>query len=84
MTGADVGNNFFLKRSSIGQPRAEEVVNYLNELNSDVEGHALVKVSRLVWVAPWCKHVPVSRLTAALTLRYSCFACPLRRIWAMC
>jgi amyloid beta precursor protein binding protein 1 len=45
VTGADLGNNFFLESDSLGKPRAEEVVKYLAELNSDVKGHALVKVS---------------------------------------
>jgi amyloid beta precursor protein binding protein 1 len=44
--GSDVGNNFFLERSSIGKSRAEEVTRYLVELNEDVKGVALVKVSR--------------------------------------
>lgn len=42
--GSDVGNNFFLERSSIGQSRAEQVTRYLQELNSDVKGVAIVKV----------------------------------------
>jgi len=44
VTGADLGNNFFLETESLNKPRAEEVVNYLAELNSDVIGNALVKV----------------------------------------
>lgn len=43
--GSDVGNNFFLEQSSIGKPRAEEVTKYLAELNGDVKGLAIVKVS---------------------------------------
>ena len=46
VTGPDLGNNFFLESDSLGKARAEEVVKYLAELNSDVEGHALVKVSQ--------------------------------------
>lgn len=42
--GEDVGNNFFLEKSSLGKFRAEEVVKYLGELNSDVVGLALIKV----------------------------------------
>lgn len=39
---ADVGVNFFLEQDSIGLPRAEQVVKFLVELNSDVNGTALV------------------------------------------
>lgn len=47
VSGADVGNNFFLERSSIGKSRAVEVVRYLSELNSDVSGTGLVDVGSL-------------------------------------
>ncbi|GAA5865166.1 hypothetical protein JCM3774_002158 [Rhodotorula dairenensis] len=40
---ADVGANFFLEHDSIGCPRAEQVVRFLAELNSDVRGTALVQ-----------------------------------------
>ncbi len=50
VTGADLGNNFFLESDSLGKPRAEEVVKYLAELNSDVHGHALVKVSQVEYI----------------------------------
>lgn len=40
-SAADAGNNFFLDGpSSIGKPRAEEVVRLLSELNDSVEGKA--------------------------------------------
>lgn len=41
VTPRDAGNNFFLEGdSSIGKPRAEEVVRLLLELNDQVEGKA--------------------------------------------
>lgn len=40
---ADVGANFFLDQGSIGLPRADQVVKFLVELNSDVNGTALVQ-----------------------------------------
>ncbi|GAA5984582.1 hypothetical protein JCM10908_003410 [Rhodotorula pacifica] len=40
---ADVGASFFLEKDSVGQPRAEQVVKFLLELNSDVKGNALVQ-----------------------------------------
>ncbi|KAI5478648.1 amyloid beta precursor protein binding protein 1 [Pseudohyphozyma bogoriensis] len=43
VTPADVGHNFFLTPDSIGKPRALEVTKYLQELNSDVKGNAIVK-----------------------------------------
>lgn len=43
----DLGTNFFLEPTSIGQPRAEQAVKYLCELNSDVKGNAIVSVSHL-------------------------------------
>lgn len=44
---SDLGANFFLDPSSVGKPRAEEVVKFLLELNGDVQGEALVQVSTL-------------------------------------
>lgn len=41
---ADVGNNFFLSKDSIGKPRAEQQVEYLKELNDGVKGRAVVSV----------------------------------------
>lgn len=38
VTEADLGVNFFLSEDSLGKSRAQETCNYLNELNSDVEG----------------------------------------------
>ena len=40
VTAADIGNNFFLTRESLGQPRAREATQYLLELNGDVKGQA--------------------------------------------
>ncbi|GAA6015476.1 hypothetical protein JCM8202_002485 [Rhodotorula sphaerocarpa] len=40
---ADVGANFFLEPSSVGRPRAEQVVRFLQELNADVRGHSRVQ-----------------------------------------
>uniref|UniRef100_H3AMY6 NEDD8-activating enzyme E1 regulatory subunit n=1 Tax=Latimeria chalumnae TaxID=7897 RepID=H3AMY6_LATCH len=39
VTGEDVGNNFFLNRSSIGKSRAQCATELLQELNSDVSGN---------------------------------------------
>ncbi|XP_069509303.1 NEDD8-activating enzyme E1 regulatory subunit isoform X2 [Ambystoma mexicanum] len=39
VSGDDVGNNFFLQRSSIGKNRAQNVMELLQELNQDVSGH---------------------------------------------
>mgnify|MGYP002477654696 CR=1 FL=1 len=47
VTEADIGCNFFLDPSSLGKPRAEQVVRFLLELNGDVKGHALVQVRSL-------------------------------------
>lgn len=44
VTEADLGANFFLDPTSLGKPRAQEVVRFLLELNSDVKGHSLVQV----------------------------------------
>ncbi|TNY23845.1 NEDD8-activating enzyme E1 regulatory subunit [Rhodotorula diobovata] len=43
VTEADLGANFFLDPTSLGKPRAQEVVRFLLELNSDVKGHSLVQ-----------------------------------------
>lgn len=37
----DLGTNFFLSSESLGQPRAQEAVRYLCELNQDVKGHSI-------------------------------------------
>ena len=39
VTEADLGINFFLEESSLGQSRAQETTKFLQELNPDVEGH---------------------------------------------
>uniref|UniRef100_A0A8C0GQC6 NEDD8-activating enzyme E1 regulatory subunit n=1 Tax=Chelonoidis abingdonii TaxID=106734 RepID=A0A8C0GQC6_CHEAB len=39
VTGEDVGNNFFLQRSNIGQNRAQSATELLQELNNDVSGN---------------------------------------------
>ncbi|XP_075045125.1 NEDD8-activating enzyme E1 regulatory subunit [Mixophyes fleayi] len=39
VSGEDVGNNFFLQRSSIGKNRAQTTMELLQELNEDVTGH---------------------------------------------
>ncbi|MBN3319833.1 ULA1 enzyme, partial [Atractosteus spatula] len=39
VTGEDVGNNFFLNKSSIGKNRAQASTELLQELNSDVSGN---------------------------------------------
>ncbi|XP_071816932.1 NEDD8-activating enzyme E1 regulatory subunit-like [Apostichopus japonicus] len=38
VTGEDVGNNFFLERSSIGCSRGQAAMELLTEMNSDVKG----------------------------------------------
>lgn len=38
VTSADLGSNFFVDQSSLGQPRAEVVANLLQEMNPDVTG----------------------------------------------
>ena len=40
----DLGVNFFLTEDSVGKSRAEECCNLLQELNPDVQGHAVQKV----------------------------------------
>nr|XP_054496787.1 NEDD8-activating enzyme E1 regulatory subunit isoform X2 [Agelaius phoeniceus] len=39
VSGEDVGNNFFLQKSHIGQSRAQSAMELLQELNSDVSGN---------------------------------------------
>jgi NEDD8-activating enzyme E1 regulatory subunit len=46
VTEADLGINFFLRPESLGQPRAEECRQLLEELNPDVTGHALPTVCK--------------------------------------
>lgn len=41
----DLGANFFLDENSLGKSRAAECCGYLRELNPEVEGHAVQKVS---------------------------------------
>ena len=41
---ADLGVNFFLDESSLGQSRAAETCNYLQELNPDVKGRWIYEV----------------------------------------
>lgn len=40
----DSGVNFFLEEESLGKSRAEETCKYLQELNPEVTGNAIVKV----------------------------------------
>lgn len=44
VTEADLGINFFLRSQSLGQSRAEECKQLLEELNPDVKGHAEPRV----------------------------------------
>lgn len=62
--GPDIGNNFFLEPSSLGKPRAEEVVRYLLELNSDVRGEAVVQVSCVLRLWNLCSRVDVGAKSA--------------------
>ncbi|XP_032833388.1 NEDD8-activating enzyme E1 regulatory subunit [Petromyzon marinus] len=39
VSGEDIGNNFFLDKSSIGESRAKTAMNLIQELNSDVSGN---------------------------------------------
>ncbi|XP_027557760.1 NEDD8-activating enzyme E1 regulatory subunit [Neopelma chrysocephalum] len=39
VSGEDVGNNFFLQKSHIGQSRAQSAMELLQELNNDVSGN---------------------------------------------
>lgn len=41
----DLGVNFFLEAESLGKSRAEETCKYLQELNPEVTGNAIKKVS---------------------------------------
>jgi NEDD8-activating enzyme E1 regulatory subunit len=41
----DLGVNFFLDESCIGKPRAQMTCQFLQELNTDVEGHWLKVIS---------------------------------------
>ncbi|KAJ3225897.1 NEDD8-activating enzyme E1 regulatory subunit [Clydaea vesicula] len=41
VANADLGNNFFLTRESVGKSRSKEVTDLLRELNNDVEGNHL-------------------------------------------
>ncbi|BGP02964.1 NEDD8-activating enzyme E1 regulatory subunit [Rhodotorula toruloides ATCC 204091] len=51
---SDLGANFFIDPSSVGKPRAEEVVKFLLELNGDVQGEALVQpLSSLSDLSPY-------------------------------
>lgn len=40
----DLGVNFFLEESDLGKSRAEASVRLLQELNPDVQGHAITEV----------------------------------------
>lgn len=44
VTEADLGVNFFLRAQSLGQSRAEECTQLLEELNPEVRGHAVLTV----------------------------------------
>ncbi len=44
VTEADLGINFFLTSQSLGQSRADECKQLLEELNPDVKGHAESRV----------------------------------------
>ena len=44
VTESDLGVNFFLEEESLGRSRAEECCKYLNELNPEVNGHAIESV----------------------------------------
>ncbi|RUS25948.1 hypothetical protein BC938DRAFT_471427 [Jimgerdemannia flammicorona] len=41
VTGSDLGNNFFLSPTSLGQPRARAAMELLRELNEDAHGTAV-------------------------------------------
>ena len=45
VTGEDAGVNFFLEEESIGSSRGEEAYKYISELNPDVRGHFITKVT---------------------------------------
>lgn len=48
VTEADLGINFFLRSQSLGQSRAEECKQLLEELNPDVHGHAITTVCKAI------------------------------------
>ncbi|RKO96468.1 hypothetical protein CAUPRSCDRAFT_8110, partial [Caulochytrium protostelioides] len=41
VTRRDLGNNFFVTRDQLGQPRAAALASLLGELNEDVEAHSI-------------------------------------------
>ena len=41
---ADLGVNFFLDELSVGQSRAKQCCEFLQELNPDVKGHYITEV----------------------------------------
>jgi hypothetical protein len=43
--GEDAGVSFFLEEGSIGHPRAEQACFLINEMNPDVSGEFVVRVS---------------------------------------
>jgi amyloid beta precursor protein binding protein 1 len=45
VTENDLQTNFFVERTSLGKPRADEVARLLQELNSDTKGTSFVQVS---------------------------------------
>ena len=49
VSGADVGNNFFLSPEDLGQSRARCATAYLKELNSDVSGNFIEEVCGMVF-----------------------------------
>ncbi|SCZ96749.1 BZ3500_MvSof-1268-A1-R1_Chr4-1g06682 [Microbotryum saponariae] len=51
--GSSIGNNFFLDPTSLGKNRAEQVTQFLLEMNSDVKGEAIVEdLSSLLSTSP--------------------------------
>lgn len=62
VTDADLGVNFFLEDSDVGKYRAESCSQLLQELNPDVQGHAITEVRDLFPVVL----VLLSILTVAL------------------
>lgn len=48
----DLGVNFFLDEDSLGRSRAEETCNFLKELNPEVKGYAIDKVSKGATAGP--------------------------------
>lgn len=56
VTEADLGVNFFLRAQSLGQSRAEECTQLLEELNPEVRGHAvLTPLSDLLQDPSWLR-----------------------------